>query len=114
MIDEYGNKVLIKPYVQKYSKPENAYSWMIVRAKREDYTPETIVQEYEAYLKTTQPFRKTYYTINRRKQRRAYWCEEFGISPSGVSRYMVKNKKTFKEALEYFGIDTTDLDIQEY
>ena len=268
LIDEYGNKVLIKQYVQRYPEPKNAYSWMMVRAKREDYTPETIVQEYEAYLKTTQPFRKinyygysitleafseisgmslknlvtqylaghsdwemqlgvkpnpdlwkedlttekkhlgvgicwpstkqvltfpqkaymdfskcsiadafkyqcltqnwtgcyliqtdvgvvvmskqellehssineamfdrqlkkgcsiadiyhknfitdrkTYYTINKRKQRRAYWCEEFGISPNGVSKYMVKNKKTFKEALEYFGIDTTELDIQEY
>ena len=55
LIDEYGNKVLIKPYVQRYPEPENAYAWIMVRARREDYTPETVVQEYEAFLATTQP-----------------------------------------------------------
>ena len=268
LIDEYGNKVLIKQYVQKYPEPDNAYKWMMVRAKQESYAPETVSQEYEAYLKTTKPFRKinyygysitleafseisgmslknlitqylaghsdwemqlgvkpnadlwredlttekkhlgvgicwpctrqlltfqqkaymdssgcsladaikyqcltqnwtnyyfipieenvvvlskqellehaninermfywqrkkgcslidiynknfvidrkTYYTINKRKQRRSHWCNEFGISSQSVSGYMVRNRKTFKEALEYFGVDTTDFDIQEY
>ena len=31
LIDEYGNKVFIKPYVQRYPEPENAYAWIMVR-----------------------------------------------------------------------------------
>lgn len=55
--------------------------------------------------------RKTFYTINGVKKRRAYWCEDFGVNAKALNNYMARTKVTFKEALEKYGVDTSCLNI---
>lgn len=41
------------------------------------------------------------------------WSEYFGLSPKKVNNWKIKNKKTFKEALEFHGVDTTEMTFSE-
>ena len=65
----------------------------------------------EIFDRTIVVDRKTFYTINGIKKRRAYWCEDFGVNARALNNYMARTKVTFKEALEKYGVDTSGLNI---
>ena len=65
----------------------------------------------EIFDRTIIADRKTFYTINGVKKRRAYWCEDFGVNARALNNYMARTKVTFKEALEKYGVDTSGLNI---
>lgn len=65
----------------------------------------------EIFDRTIVVDRKTFYTINGVKKRKAYWCEDFGVAPKTLNNYMARTKVTFREALEKYGVDTSGLNI---
>ena len=65
----------------------------------------------DIFDRTTVVDRKTFYTINGIKKRRAYWCEDFRVNAKALNNYMARTKVTFKEALEKYGVDTSGLNI---
>ena len=51
------------------------------------------------------------YIINGVKRSRKDWCELYGIDPKRLGNVMSQQKLTFEEALQRFGVDTSQLEI---
>lgn len=52
-------------------------------------------------------------TINGERRRPADWMREFGLNPKAVCKYKSDLKCSFKDAMEHFGVDTSNLVIEE-
>lgn len=54
------------------------------------------------------------HTINGNVKRNKAWFEYFGISPRTANGYLCKHGHDFRKTLEYYGIDTTDMEIEPF
>jgi len=52
-------------------------------------------------------------SINGESNTPKYWYEYFGLNPKRVNNWKSKNSKTFKETLEHFGVDTSEMTFSE-
>lgn len=124
--DEIYNMQPIQPRVENVTLKAGVVVSVTVReltnliGSQDNYVVQLLSQpEYPTFQSIYDRTKKRIikHKINGVVKRNSKWAEHFGIAPKTLSCYLcrgVGNKRSMKDALTFYGVDTTGMDIQPY